>query len=438
MGIICQDTKTISYISQLICGKLVKIYDIKPIFPDIIDVTVDGRIHIGVGNTASILDDGKILTLQLISKNVGAGTAIIKLTVSTNPCIGATCPDICGTPPDYNLYYQTCSPTYDAYNIPIGYRCRLGTLKEVNSPQCLPPPPIIIPTHVIKFELSPNQYLNYLQQNIVTISARIVDALPFNPDVKYIRTELDPTGKYINVYVKYTGTATMGIYGMNGIYSLGIIDAINDFAKALIPILITIASILITAAIILAGGFTLPVIGLALLAGGVVFILGFASFDLMINLEIAREVINNQQAFIQPTIAKDQGKKALDDAFAASPKTKDDCLTLLKGYQEADIIYINSLSDKLTKLQLTNIKSSYNTCTNSLIDGFNANTVTCDGAIAGFSPCANTVYAGTGEQFNVNYNPDDAFKPPIKPIDWEKILLYGGIGLVGLIILTRK
>lgn len=391
MAIICGPIiSEISYVSKLICGHLVRLYDINPYY-ETVEVLIDNQQIIGgIGNVsiALIPDFTKRATISLLSKNVYAGTANISFAIETIE---------------------------------------------------VPPPPVEVPTHIVQLELSPNPYLGHLQQNIISISAQVADVLPFTPNVQYIRTELDTSGKYINVYVKYTGPAVLGMDGYYNVYSLGIIDDINNFAMVIIPILIAIASILITAAIILAGGFTLPVIAVALAAGGLVFILGYVSYDLIAKLQVAAKVIDNQQAFIQPTIAKDQGKKALDDAFNASPKTKEDCLTLLKGYQEKDKIYINSLSTKLTKLQLTDMKSAYDVCTNNLIENFKADKIPCDTARAEFSPCENVLYAGTGEQFNKSYDPNATYEEKCttdcficEPITNKCILSKGTATLIGL------
>jgi hypothetical protein len=402
MAIICGPiTTTINYSNQLICGHLVKVASIEPYYQTI-EVMIDNQQIIpGIGNVAvSIIPNFTTrAVISLINKNVSAGTANISFAIESIE---------------------------------------------------VPPPPIEVSTHMVQLEMSPNPYIGYLEQNIVSISAQVADALPFTPNVQYIRTELDTSGKYMNVYVKYIGPAILSMDGYYNVYSLGIMDDINNFAMAIIPILIAIASILITAAIILAGGFTLPVIAVALAAGGLVFILGYVSYDLIAKLQVAAKVIDNQQAFIQPTIEKDQGKKALDDAFEKSAKSKEDCLTLLKGYQEKDKIYINSLSAKLTKLQLTDMKGAYDICTNNLIENFKADKISCDTARAGFSPCENVLYAGTGEQFNKNYDPNAAFEEKCttdclicEPITNKCILSKGtatliGIGLLGFLYFSTK
>lgn len=63
----------------------------------------------------------------------------VAITATIIPCAGVICPDICGTPPDYNLYYRVCDPIQG---------CIRGTLKEANSPTC----GYIHPT-IIRYEL---------------------------------------------------------------------------------------------------------------------------------------------------------------------------------------------------------------------------------------------------------------------------------------------
>jgi len=81
MVTICSETKVINTISNTsICGKLVKIYDIKPTVGTITLLIDNSEIVPGVGKV-SIVRDGKRLNIQLISKNVAAGTANISFIV---------------------------------------------------------------------------------------------------------------------------------------------------------------------------------------------------------------------------------------------------------------------------------------------------------------------------------------------------------------------
>lgn len=81
MAIICQQTATISSVTSLVCGKLVKIYDMRPSYITI-DVLIEGQVSPQVGDNGFTIGNERY-RLTLISKNVGAGTAVISLTIST-------------------------------------------------------------------------------------------------------------------------------------------------------------------------------------------------------------------------------------------------------------------------------------------------------------------------------------------------------------------
>lgn len=131
MGITCQSQQTISAVSILVCDHLVKIYD-QRVGQSTIDVQIAGQIFPQVGLLASH-QGNEIWTLQLISKNDGAGTAVLKFTISNDPCIGVTCPDTCvGS----DLQHYTCDSLYDSNNIPIGYECVPDGSPIPNSPAC--------------------------------------------------------------------------------------------------------------------------------------------------------------------------------------------------------------------------------------------------------------------------------------------------------------
>lgn len=82
MAIKCQQTATISGINSLVCGKLVRIYDIRGNY-ETIDVLIEGQIspQVGIVGNAFTIGSERYL-IQLVSKNVSAGTAVIQLTIS--------------------------------------------------------------------------------------------------------------------------------------------------------------------------------------------------------------------------------------------------------------------------------------------------------------------------------------------------------------------
>lgn len=86
MAIICGPViDTISYVSKLICGHLVKIYDIESMY-ETIEVMIDNQQIIpGIGNVSvSIIPNFTTrATIRLISKNPAAGTATISFAIET-------------------------------------------------------------------------------------------------------------------------------------------------------------------------------------------------------------------------------------------------------------------------------------------------------------------------------------------------------------------
>lgn len=81
MAMICQQTGTISGSYSLLCGKLIKIYDIRRNYGTI-DVLIEGQISPQVGDNAFTIGNERI-RIALISKNVAYGTAEVQITIST-------------------------------------------------------------------------------------------------------------------------------------------------------------------------------------------------------------------------------------------------------------------------------------------------------------------------------------------------------------------
>lgn len=82
MAIICQQTGTIGGSNSLLCNKLIRIYDIRAWY-DTIDVLIEGQISpqvSTVGNSFTIGNER--YTINLLSKNVAAGTAVVQLTIA--------------------------------------------------------------------------------------------------------------------------------------------------------------------------------------------------------------------------------------------------------------------------------------------------------------------------------------------------------------------
>lgn len=81
MTIICQQIGTISGTNSLLCGKLIRVYDIRPWY-ETIDVLIEGQISPQVGDNGFTIGSERY-RLVLVSKNVAAGTATVQLTIST-------------------------------------------------------------------------------------------------------------------------------------------------------------------------------------------------------------------------------------------------------------------------------------------------------------------------------------------------------------------
>jgi hypothetical protein len=83
MTIICQQTATISSSNSILCNKLLRIYDIRPMYGTI-DIWIEGQISPQVSEAGNSFTIGnQRYTIVLISKNVASSTAVVQLTIST-------------------------------------------------------------------------------------------------------------------------------------------------------------------------------------------------------------------------------------------------------------------------------------------------------------------------------------------------------------------
>lgn len=410
MGIICQETNTISYVSQLICGKLVKIYDIKPTYSDIIDVWIDGEIVPGVGKFGKQLDS-QYLTLQLISKNVPSGTAVLKLTVSTNPCSGVTCPDKCY---GNDLYYQRCAVNTDADNIPTGtYECRKSSLKEVNSPRC------VIPTHTLDLIVKPWAWYS-----------------PDSAAIDILTKISDINGAIINFFaeygiIDYQYLNTQVLTGSKAGYEADkVIIRLNLKKTALGLDGLTGLAVQLTAAQILLIGVA---IGLIIAFIGVIVGYKFGLF---------RTGITNAELI---NAGKDYMNKQIDDC-----ETKICNIPEITLDQKAECIKNCIINN------LTNWKDYYNKiypdADHTPLDTGKAEIQICYDAylasartpadLAIFNNCSKTkgqdAVASDSDKVLIVYPSDANAGSKEKTTDWEKVLLIGGLGLAALIIITRR
>lgn len=379
MTIICGPiTTTISYITQNICGHLVKISDIKPI-SSTIDVQVDSQTIPGVGSVSVQLapDFTTKADISLISKNVGAGSANVVFTIES---------------------------------------------VEV--------PPVAVPReYTVKLQLSPNKYFTAIEQGILDISDAVASHLTYDPNIEYESTDFDKNTGIVSVNLRYIGPYTLSLQ----LPSLDDIkNEIKNFVELyVIPALIMVVGVFIAASI-LSGGLSLTTIAEAAAVIGSLFFAAYVIYDRTAANIAAQAVIKNDAAFIQATTQKDAGKAALDDAYNKSGKTTQDCMNLLVGYQKVDSTYISTLNSKLPLIDIKTATSTYNSCTGSIIDTFKAGTITCDKARAGFGPCEDALYNASDIQFNIKYDPNAPNKPAGADYTW--LLL----GLGAVIILSSK
>lgn len=321
------------------------------------------------------------------------------------------------------------------------------------------------PTHTINFQLADNPFLSYIQAGIVDISVRLVSALQFGDiPVQYIRSEMDTVNKIFKVFVKYTGIETVSpISGLSpettklvdNIQSMAIIDSIKAFAARALVIITTIVVAYLVASIILSGGWTVVAVAQAALVGTAIFILGYVIYRIVDNALQADEIIRVYQAKDNAGATRDATKGELDDKFSSIPYSKDSCITLLTGYQEADIKYLDTLTKELSQMQLAQIKQTYLDCTNTIINTFKASpgiAADCNTARAAFTPCVNAMATSTNTEFGIKYTDPNAPKEKgcapdcqiCEPIT-ETCLSKGGLGTgiifiaaaaLGLIMLT--
>ncbi len=263
---------------------------------------------------------------------------------------------------------------------------------------------------------------------------------------------MDTTNKIFKVFVKYTGTETSSpIPGLSpettklvdSIQSMAIIDSIKAFASRALVIITTIVVAYLVASIILSGGWTTIAVVQAALVGTAIFILGYVVYRIVDNALQADETIRVYQAKDDADATRDATKGELDKTFANVPYSKDSCITLLTGYQEADIKYLDTLTKELSQMQLDQIKQTYLDCTNAIINTFKASTGTmtdCNTARAAFTPCVNAMAVSSNTEFGTKYIDPNAPKERgcapdceiCEPIT-ETCISKGGLGF-GLII----
>jgi hypothetical protein len=307
-------------------------------------------------------------------------------------------------------------------------------------------------SHVIKFALASNPYIGYIQQSMVTIGADIENVLPFNPNVQYVRTELDTAGGTIDVYVKYTGMASSARMGLNGrITSMTITDDLTQFALDLVLILSAIVAAATVSLIISTGGWSVPIVAKAVLAGSVIFMLGFTVYNLGTKYIEAKQEITKLEGYKNATITKDQANITLDEAYDKSAKTPADCLILLKGKQAVGLTYADTFSTKFSEMDLKVAKTVFTACSTSIINTFNAGSISCDTARANIMVCQDGLFNTTDTEFNIKVDPvaPVSKKCPADcficdPITTDKCIISNttveliGLGILGFFYLSSR
>jgi len=362
MTVICGPiTDTISYVSKLICGRLVKISDIKPIFPDIIEVTVDNQIIPGVGSVSVSLapDFTHRATIKLISKNVGAGTAIISFAIET---------------------------------IDI--------------------PPVLAPTHYISLSMGfvPPELVAYFETYISAISDNLLTYMPPPPSPwVYLKTTYDRVTSSFNLwfYIPATAVLTMAPGSLQDIY---------DWWA---PLVVTAVGIILTIiGVILAVFFTgaLLVLGLISLFAGLA-VVAWSVYDARTNEMKAKTIATNLAIQIEQDNKEDAARNLAESIWNTSAKAQSDCTTRLQTHRDASLAKLNGFLDQYAKYpflvtELTKIKGTYTTNANRIITEFKTIpyvSTTCDTYFVRLNNEISTSDVAINDALGRNINPAENY-----------------------------
>jgi hypothetical protein len=170
MAIICQQVATISGSNSVVCGSLIQIYSMNPMF-DTIDVLIDGRVSPGVSTAGnSFVVGSRNYQIILVSKNVSLGTAVVQLTIS------------------------------DVY---------------------VPPPPVEVPTHYLDLIVNPYSWYtpggvaDHLVSKIMDINGALANVFSGITDYQYLSTDIlsnTPSGK-VTVRINLKQLSVVGMAG---------------------------------------------------------------------------------------------------------------------------------------------------------------------------------------------------------------------------------
>lgn len=403
MLIICgPQTATVGYTSMLVCNKLVKIDNIQSTSPDMVDLILEGGYVSAYTSGSALRRGNEIWILFLLSKNVPGGTVNIKLTISSDPCAGVTCPDKCvGS----DLWNYRCNPIYDNL-VPAGYECVQDSLNQANSPQC------IAPTHYVSMSLGfvPPELITYFETYISAISDNLMTYIAPPPSPwEYVKTTYDRITNSFNLwfYIPATAVLTMAPGGLQDIY--------NWFAVWVAGI---IGVIFIIIGLILAIFFTGPllVLGLISLFAGVV-VLVWRVYDAVTNEQKAETVATNLTIQIEQNNKEDQARNLAESLWNKSAKTQSDCTTRLQTYRDAHLAKINGFLDQYAKYpflvtELTKLKDTYTTNANRIITEFKAipyAATTCDTYFVRLNSEIGTSTVAINDALGRNINPAENY-----------------------------
>ncbi len=383
MTIICgPQTAVVGYTSTLVCNKLIRIDNIQPIYPDRADLILEGQYASAYTSGSALRRGNEIWTLFLLSKNVPGGTVNIKLTISSDPCAGVSCPDKCiGN----DLWAYRCDPKYENL-VPVGYECVQDSVKQANSPAC------VAATHYISLSMGfvPHELVACFETYISAISNNLMTKIapPPSPWV-YVKTTYDRITNSFNLWFYIPGTVALTmtvrddrgfmqhanpggelkeLYGFMSM-SPGALQDLYDWFAAWVPLVTGILLILIAAF----GPFGI-LMDIVLLFAGLV-ILAWKVFDATSKQLLAETKATNLTIQLDQNNKEDQARSGVEDIWNKSAKTQSDCTTRLQSHRDIHLAKLNGYLDQYAKYpglvtELNKEKDAFTTNANGIITEF--------------------------------------------------------------------
>lgn len=412
MAIICAQTAVVGYTSALVCNKLARIDNIQPTFPDRADLILEGQYASAYTSGSALRRGNEIWTLFLLSKNVPGGTVNIKLTISSDPCAGAACPDKCiGS----DLWSYRCDPKYENL-VPVGYECVQDSLKQANSPACVAP---AAPTYAVEFKTFENMLgiLGFLSHYTGMLTSGINRLIPQEAGWSVHSTEIDSSRGVIRLLLSETG-------------SWNLTDVIIFLLTAIALAISAICFLLLPTTL----GIALGVIALV--------IASYSVIRLIDRVSVLEESVNNFRTKDQNDVRLDQMVANVLDQYEKSSKTKDNCLNKLNGLKSAYVSYLDVMQKNFANLYTPAMKRTFAATVDSAIEQFKAGTITCERATEIILTQGGIAKSDLSTNFSTVYNINNPYVPPKKEDCWiskpigEGCLLSASTGqwIVGTII----